>query len=65
MEPEMSDDKINDALEAAYWRFDALVKGHNAERKRAGLGPMEERMAFKAAVREAVIDRLTRKPGAR
>lgn len=47
--------KFNDddnGLEWAYWRFDALARGHAADRVKAGLGPMEERMAFKAAVRE-------------
>lgn len=40
----------HDPLEEAYWKFDALHHGHEAGRKKAGLGPMEERMAFKSAV---------------
>lgn len=52
MTDRLTDD--NEALEAAYWRFDSLVRGHNAERKRAGLGPMEERMAFKSVARELI-----------
>jgi len=43
-----------DGLEAAYWRFDSLRAGTNAERVASGLGPQAERDAFKAAVRAFV-----------
>lgn len=39
------------AVEWCYWHFDALRKGDNAERKAAGLGPQEERDAFKNVMR--------------
>lgn len=35
--------------EAAYWFFDALRAGRLKERVEAGLGPMDEREAFKIA----------------
>lgn len=54
-------------LEEAYWKFDALNKGHDSQRRAAGLGPMEERMAFKSAIRslekEAGGDILARMAG--
>lgn len=46
-----TDEDFADTLEAAYWRFDALAKGHDPQRRAAGLGPMSERDAFKQVVR--------------
>ena len=46
-----SADQFEADLELLYWKFDALVKGHNTARKAAGLGPMSERDAFKTVLR--------------
>lgn len=43
---------FEDALEVAYWIFDARYKGTFAPRAGIGLGPQSERDAFKAVVRE-------------
>lgn len=48
----MKIDNEENELEWAYWRFDALVNGHAVDLIKVGLGPMEERTAFKSAVRE-------------
>lgn len=45
----------SDALEAAYWTFDARRAGRYKRDAHGVLGPQEERDAFKAAVREHVI----------
>lgn len=42
-----SNSHLDADLELLYWKFDALVKGHDAERQKSGLGPMDEREAFK------------------
>ncbi len=46
-----------DAIEAVYWFFDALRAGTERRRKEAGLGPMAERDAFKAATRNLLCRR--------
>ena len=51
-DPVNGTERFEEALEWCYWHFDALRKGDNAERKAAGLGPQEERDAFKATMRE-------------
>lgn len=51
-EPDRPIGTFDDALEAAYWIFDARRAGTFAARREAGLGPQPERDAFKAAARE-------------
>lgn len=52
VEPGTPVSTFDEALEAAYWMFDALRKGTHAPRKELGLGPQAERDAFKAVARE-------------
>ena len=51
------EDDFNDSLEAAYWQFDARVKGYGEWKGR----PQSERDAFKATVRgiSAILTRRT------
>lgn len=46
-----TENEINEALEAAYWRFDSLRTAHGGFMRDANLVKMAERDAFKAAVR--------------
>lgn len=43
--------QFEDVIEWCYWRFDSLRAGTAPDRKEAGLGPQEERDAYKAVMR--------------
>lgn len=54
----MKTDDLEDILERAFWHFDALHKAHYRDVAPKLPGPMNERDAFKNAVRFVVLDAL-------
>ncbi len=54
----MKAESLDNILERAFWRFDALHKAHYRDADRNLPGPMAEREAFKCVVRDVVLDAL-------